>query len=278
MCWKTSFPSKLVDNFQVVSRADRHGGKRFAKTLAAAVFALSSLVVPPAAAHEPCPAGPFGPGDDLPGSPLVGSSRLNPAGQTIVLVQAGERGIDATTSATNRGTVCTGGDVLEGESDGVPSARRAHAVFAASRSGDATALNERVAADATSGWIVTGGAGARGIQAETDGEMATARATNRGTVVTVGDIYDGTAHFGKPYYRTADGVAAFTDSPSSTGDAIVINERNAAGDEQSGVIEVLARLPQLARDFGEFRHNRDHNYLFSLQPHSISLCSADLAY
>ena len=40
----------------------------------------------------------------------------------------------------------------------------------------------------------------------------------------------------------------------------------------------LARLPQLARDFGEFRHNRDHNYLFSLQPHSISLCSADLAY
>ena len=40
----------------------------------------------------------------------------------------------------------------------------------------------------------------------------------------------------------------------------------------------LARLPQLARDFGEFRHNRDHKYLFSLQPHSISLCSADLAY
>ena len=32
----------------------------------------------------------------------------------------------------------------------------------------------------------------------------------------------------------------------------------------------LARLPQLARDFGKFRHDHEHNYLFSLQPHSIS--------
>ena len=40
----------------------------------------------------------------------------------------------------------------------------------------------------------------------------------------------------------------------------------------------LARLPQLARDFVKFRCDHTHKYLFLLRPHSISLCSADLAY
>ena len=40
----------------------------------------------------------------------------------------------------------------------------------------------------------------------------------------------------------------------------------------------LTRLPQLARDFVKFRCDHTHKYLFLLRPHSISLCSADLAY
>ena len=40
----------------------------------------------------------------------------------------------------------------------------------------------------------------------------------------------------------------------------------------------LARLPQLACDFAKFRCDYAHKCLFLLQPHSISLCSADLAY
>ena len=40
----------------------------------------------------------------------------------------------------------------------------------------------------------------------------------------------------------------------------------------------LTRLPQLARDFVKFRCDHIHKYLFLLRPHSISLCSADLAY
>ena len=40
----------------------------------------------------------------------------------------------------------------------------------------------------------------------------------------------------------------------------------------------LARLPQLTRDFVKFQRDHARKYLFLLQPHSISRCSADLAY
>ena len=75
-------------------------------------------------------------------------------------------------------------------------------------------------------------------------------------------------------WRTPGLVTTALDTVSSamrTKSSLLRKEAERVGQE-------LARLPQLARDFGEFRHNRDHNYLFSLQPHSISLCSADLAY
>ena len=45
-----------------------------------------------------------------------------------------------------------------------------------------------------------------------------------------------------------------------------------------GVPRLLARLPQLTRDFVKFRSDLARKYLFLLRPHSISLCSADLAY
>ena len=160
-----------------------------------------------------------------------GASLTNPAGQTIVASRLGERGLDATASATNHGTVVTCGEVHEYQrDDGSPAQRRAHAVNAISQSGDATAAN--------SGLIETSGQGARGLQAATYSDTATARATNQGRVVTRGDVYDGTRHFGYPHFRTTDGVAAFTEIRSSTGDAIAVNERNSAGDAQSGVIEV----------------------------------------
>ena len=65
---------------------------------------------------------------------------------------------------------------------------------------------------------------------------ATAAATNRGRIVTRGDMYDGTAHFGNPHIRTADGALAETGSRA--GDATAVNERSPANDPQSGVIEV----------------------------------------
>ena len=68
------------------------------------------------------------------------------------------------------------------------------------------------------------------------GETATATATNRGRIVTRGDLYDGSAHFGHRHVRTTDGVQVETGRLA--GDAVVINERNPANDPQSGVIEV----------------------------------------
>ena len=65
---------------------------------------------------------------------------------------------------------------------------------------------------------------------------ATATATNRGRIVTRGDLHDGTVHFGYPRIWTADGVLAETGRDA--GDAVAINERNSANDPQSGVIEV----------------------------------------
>ena len=67
-------------------------------------------------------------------------------------------------------------------------------------------------------------------------ETATATATNRGQVVTRGDVYDGTEHFGFSYYRTADGLLA--EAGSQAGDATAVNERNSDDDLQSGAIEV----------------------------------------
>lgn len=159
-----------------------------------------------------------------------GASLTNPAGGSIVVNRRGERGLDATAVATNHGTVITCGDVHEYTVDGSPARRRAHAVNVGSESGDATATN--------SGLIETHGRGARGLQSWTSADTGTARTANRGRVVTRGDIYDGTTHFGASHFRTTDGVAAFTESRSSTGDAIATNERNSDDDAHSGVIEV----------------------------------------
>ncbi len=189
-------------------------------------FAWAVLVVPPVYGQTCTPSSDSGT------AARSGASLTNEAGQTIVVNRAGERGLDASTSATNRGTVITCGEVHEYvRDDGSPARRRAHAVSVGSESGDATGLN--------TGLIETRGRGARGLQSWTTGQTATATATNRGRVVTQGDIYDGSAHFGRPHYRTTDGVAAFTESSSSSrGDAIAVNERNSANDAQSGVIEV----------------------------------------
>ena len=196
-------------------------------------FAWAVLVVPPVYGQTCTPSSDSGT------AARSGASLTNEAGQTIVVNRAGERGLDASTSATNRGTVITCGDVREYVSDGRPARRRGHAVTVSSQSGDATALNERTTSDANSGLIETRGRAARGLQADTySSDTGTARATNRGRVVTRGDIYDGTDHYGSPHYRTADGVAAFINSPWNRGDALTVNERNSANDTQSGVIEV----------------------------------------
>ena len=160
-----------------------------------------------------------------------GASLTNPAGETIVVNRRGERGLDATASATNHGTVITCGEVREyHRDDGTPARRRAHAVSVESYSGSVTAAN--------SGLIETRGRGARGINVWTydEDETATATATNRGRIVTRGDIYDGTEHFGSPHHRTADGL--LVDAGPQAGDATAVNERNSVNDAQSGVIEV----------------------------------------
>ena len=221
--------------------------------------ALRNLTRPPAAVALPSVAlslALFGspilaqetciPSDETGSAAQAGQSLVNEAGRKIVVNRRGERGLDASAegpgqsaSATNHGVVVTCGDVLEGsEPDGTPTARRPHAVTALSRQGDAIALNERTGSVADSGVIETRGRGARGLQASTYGATGTARATNRGRIVTRGDAYDGTTHFGRFYGRTPDGVAAFTESRDSTGEAVAVNERRSAGDGQSGVIEV----------------------------------------
>ena len=192
-------------------------------------FAWAVLVVPPVYGQTCTPSSDSGT------AARSGASLTNPAGETIVISRRGERGLDASVdaaaSATNHGTVISCGDVHEFlRDDGTPDRRRAHAVNVGSLSGSATAEN--------TGLIETRGRGARGLQSWTTGQTATATATNRGRVVTRGDIYDESAHFGRPHYRTTDGVSAFTESSSSRGDAIAVNERNSANDVQSGVIEV----------------------------------------
>ena len=161
-----------------------------------------------------------------------GESLTNAAGTAIVVSRQGERGLDATASATNHGTIITCGEVHEyTRDDGTPARRRAHAVSVDSYSGGgATGVN--------SGLIETRGRGARGMAVFEYGDAATATATatNRGRIVTRGDLYDGSAHFGFPHYRTADGVLAETGRLA--GDAVAVNERNSANDPQSGVIEV----------------------------------------
>ena len=162
-----------------------------------------------------------------------GASLTNPEGTTIVVSRRGERGLDATASATNHGTVVTCGEVHEFlRGDGTPARRRAHAVHAGSESGGGAAGNN-------SGLIETRGRGARGLNVWEYGETATATATatNRGRIVTRGDFYDGSVHFGHPHIRTPDGILA--DSGPNAGDAVAVNERNSANDPQSGVIEVL---------------------------------------
>ena len=193
---------------------------------AGVLVSLSILVVSPAYGQSCTPSAESGE------AARSGASLTNPAGTTIVVRRRGERGLDATASATNHGTVIACGEVHEflGD-DGSPARRRAHAVSAESESGrGATALN--------SGLIETRGRGARGMNVWEYGETATATATatNRGRIVTRGDLYDGSAHFGHPHIRTTDGLLAETGR--NAGDAIVLNERNSANDPQSGVIEV----------------------------------------
>ena len=161
-----------------------------------------------------------------------GASLTNPAGETIVVSRRGERGLDATASATNHGTIITCGEVHEyRRDDGTPARRRAHAVSVDSSSGGG-------AAAVNSGLIETRGRGARGMAVFEYGETATATATatNRGRIVTRGDLYDGSAHFGNPHIRTTDGILA--ESGPNAGDAVAVNERNSDNDPQSGVIEV----------------------------------------
>ncbi len=164
-----------------------------------------------------------------------GASLTNPAGTVIVVSRQGERGLDATVSATNHGTVITCGEVHEyHRDDGTPARRRAYALSVGTDADGAAAVT------LNSGLIETWGRGARGMNIwagwRDGGEDATATATNRGRIVTRGDLYDGSAHFGYPHIRTTDGVQVETGWLS--GDAVVINERNSANDSQSGVIEV----------------------------------------
>ena len=65
---------------------------------------------------------------------------------------------------------------------------------------------------------------------------ATATATNRGRIVTRGDLYDGSTHFGRPHIRATDGLNA--EAGPQAGDATAVNERNSDNDPQSGVIDV----------------------------------------
>ena len=192
--------------------------------LAAAVAAVSVLVSLTSLVASPAYGQSCTPSENSGEEERSGASLTNPAGTTIVVSRRGERGLDATMSATNHGTVITCGEVEE-YSDG---ARRTHAVTVDSESGDATGEN--------SGRIEARGDGARGLYIYTNGQGGTARATNRGRIVTRGDIYDGTAHFGRPYLRTPDGILA--ESGGNAGDAVAVNQRNSANDPQSGVIEV----------------------------------------
>ena len=200
--------------------------------LATAVAAVSVLVSLTSLVASPAYGQSCTPSADSGEAARSGASLINPTGGSIVVGRRGERGLDATASATNHGTVITCGEVHEfRRDDGSPARRRAHAVAAESESGrGATAVN--------SGLIETQGRGARGMNVWEYGETATATATatNRGRIVTRGDIYDGTEHFGYPHHRTADGLLAETGRQA--GDATAVNERNSANDAQSGVIEV----------------------------------------
>ena len=196
-----------------------------ATAFGAAYVSLTILFAPPVYGQACTPSSGWGQ------AARSGASLTNPAGETIVVNRRGERGLDATESATNHGTIITCGEVHEyRRDDGNPAERRAHAVSVVAPTGDATAVN--------SGLIETRGRGARGLISWTNDQTATATATNRGRVVTRGDIYDGTAHFPYPRYRASDGVTIFDASRSSRGDAIAVNERNPSNDAQSGVIEV----------------------------------------
>ena len=187
------------------------------------LVALTLLVVAPAYGQSCTPSSEFGE------AARSGAELVNEAGQTIVVSRDGERGLDATQSATNRGTVISCGEVHEyTRADGTPAGRRAHAVSVGSSSNGVTAVN--------SGLIETRGPGARGMYAWSNDEIANATATNRGRIVTRGDPYDGSMHFGYSYRRTSDGVLA--EAGPHAGDATAVNERNSAGDPQSGVIDV----------------------------------------
>ena len=73
-----------------------------------------------------------------------GESLTNPAGETIVVSRRGERGLDASASAANHGTVITCGEVHEyHRDDGTPARRRASAVSVESYSGGVTAVNSQ---------------------------------------------------------------------------------------------------------------------------------------
>ena len=179
-------PSPLISRF--VRRAIRNdlSDSGLSGALIAVVLSLSPVFVSPAYGQQAC-----SPSNEPGVAARTGSSLVNEARQTIVARRKGERGLDATTSATNRGAVITCGEVHEflGD-DGSPARRLAHAVSVGSYSGGGTtAVN--------SGLIETQGRGARGMNVweygETATATATATATNRGRIVTRGDVYDGTA-------------------------------------------------------------------------------------
>ena len=187
--------------------------------VAAAMTSTTILLVSPAYGQSCTPSSEYG------GAAHSGASLTNPAGETIVVTRRGERGLDASASAANHGTIITCGDVNEYyRDDGTPARRRAYAVAAGYEAMETTVEN--------TGRIETWGRGARGLQAWTEASGGTARATNSGRVVTRGEIYDGTEHFGYTHLRTPDGLTAFgSENPSRQSDATAVNEA-------SGEIEV----------------------------------------
>ena len=99
-------------------------GSRGAGTITAVVFFLTSFLISPAYGQVPCT-----PSNDAGEAAHTGASLVNEADRTIVVNRKGERGLDATVSATNHGTVITCGEVHEYvRDDGSPAGRRAHAV------------------------------------------------------------------------------------------------------------------------------------------------------
>ena len=198
-------------------------GSRGAGTVTAVVF-LTSFLISPAYGQAPCT-----PSNDAGEAAHTGASLVNEADRTIVVNRKGERGLDATVSATNHGTVITCGEVHEYvRDDGSPAGRRAHAVNVDSESGDATATN--------SGLIETHGRGARGLAAESSGGSATAINERGATIRALGDGVQGLfAGIHHSWVSSAEGRAAGAENRGTigvSGSTLLRIEYDGDGDQQ----------------------------------------------